>query len=286
MSAAETDIIVEHAHEKAAGGTDTPRHRALPGSSLDEILAASDKPLIAVDLDDVLSQTNRAVIEWHNEAYGTKLDLSHCYYYYYWKNPGWGTPEETFRKVEEFYQTDYLDKAQPIPGALEGLQKLKQLGYRLVIVTARQRRELDRSAQWIEKHYPGIFEDMICTGQSQETLAEDNLFVTKLSKADICVKLGAKFLVDDSLENSLKCATHPTPTPVLLFGKNEWNQRLSKYNDIKDEQSFEQRLEKEGGREFWKEENIVIPEGIPLTRVDNWEGVLRWVEEQRSQGKL
>ncbi len=63
MSAAETDIIVEHAHEKAAGGTDTPRHRALPGSSLDEILAASDKPLIAVDLDDVLSQTNRAVIE-------------------------------------------------------------------------------------------------------------------------------------------------------------------------------------------------------------------------------
>ncbi len=73
---------------------------------------------------------------------------------------------------------------------------------------------------------------------------------------------------------------------MLLFGKNEWNQRLSKYNDIKDELSFEQRLEKEGGREFWKEENIVIPEGIPLTRVDNWEGVLRWVEEQRSQGKL
>ena len=85
--------------------------------------------------------------------------------------------------------------------------------------------------------------------------------------------MGAKFLVDDSLENSLKCATHPTPTPVLLFGKNEWSQRLSKYGNIKEELSFQQRLEKEGGREFWKEENIVIPEGIPLTRVDNWEGV-------------
>ena len=87
--------------------------------------------------------------------------------------------------MEEFYKTDYLDRAHPIPGALEGLQKLKELGYRLVIVTARQRRDLDRSAHWVEKHYPGVFEDMICTGQSQETLAEENLYVTKLSKAEV-----------------------------------------------------------------------------------------------------
>ena len=96
MSAAQTDIAVEQAHEKAHGGIDTPRHRALPGSSLDEILTASNKPLIAVDLDDVLSQTNRAVIEceWltsllpyifclhplgHNDAYGTQLTLSSIY---------------------------------------------------------------------------------------------------------------------------------------------------------------------------------------------------------------
>ncbi|KAI0706061.1 hypothetical protein BC835DRAFT_1311935 [Cytidiella melzeri] len=286
MSAAQTDIAVEQAHEQSAGGTETPRHRALPGSSLDEILAASDKPLVAVDLDDVLSQTNSSVLQWHNTAYGTNLDPSSIYYYYYWKNPGWGTPEETFRKVEEYYATDSLEKALPIPGALEGLAKLKELGYRLVIVTARQRRELHRSARWVETHYPNIFDDMICTGQSQETLGDANQFVTKLSKADICAKLGAKFLVDDSLENSLKCATHSTPTPVLLFGKNEWNQRLSKYSNIKEELSFEQRLAKEGGREFWKDENVVIPQDIPLTRVDDWAGVLRWVEEQRSLGKF
>lgn len=67
MSAAQTDLAVNQAHEKTAGGTDTPRHRALPGSSLEEIVAASDKPLIACDLDDVLSETNFAVAQCKNK---------------------------------------------------------------------------------------------------------------------------------------------------------------------------------------------------------------------------
>lgn len=61
MSAAQSDLAVEQSH--AYSGTDTPRHRALPGSSLDEIVKASDKPLIAVDMDDVLSETNQAVAD-------------------------------------------------------------------------------------------------------------------------------------------------------------------------------------------------------------------------------
>jgi hypothetical protein len=62
MSAAQSDLDVQLAHEHSTG-VDTPRHRALPGSSLEEIVAASDKPLIAVDLDDVLSETNQAVAD-------------------------------------------------------------------------------------------------------------------------------------------------------------------------------------------------------------------------------
>lgn len=61
MSAAHTDLAVQQSHEPS--GIDTPRHRALPGSSLDEIVKASDKPLVAVDMDDVLSETNGAVAE-------------------------------------------------------------------------------------------------------------------------------------------------------------------------------------------------------------------------------
>lgn len=281
MSAAQTDLVVEQSHEHPPPSGDSLKP---PGTSLSE-LAPSDKTLIAVDLDDVLSQTNQVVAEWHNDTYGTNMTLSDFYYYYYWKNPYWGTPEETFKKVEDFYLTDRLDKALPIEGALEGLQTLRELGFRFVVITARQAREMDRSWKWIEKNYPGVFETMICTGQSQETLS-DNEVLTKLSKADVCRKLKAKVMIDDSLENALKCATATPPVPILLFGDNEWNQRLAKYSDIKEEVSFAVKSSREGGREFWKDDNITFPEGAPLTRVKDWKEVVEWVKKARSEGKI
>lgn len=84
----------------------------------------------------------------------------------------------------------------------------------------------------------------------------------------------------------MKCINHVPPTHVLLFGDNEWNKRESKYTDVKTEVSFEQRLEKEGGREFWKDEEVKIPATAPLTRVKGWDEVVSWVEERRAEGEL
>ena len=61
MSAAQSDLVVEQSHLHT--GTETPRHKAAPGSAIAELHIPTDKPLIAVDLDDVLSQTNRVVME-------------------------------------------------------------------------------------------------------------------------------------------------------------------------------------------------------------------------------
>ena len=101
------------------------------------------------------------------------------------QNPYWGNPDETARKVEEFWLTDYLDRTPAVPGAHAGLSALANRGFRLVLVTARQPRELERSLRWLERHLPGLFDWIICTGQSQETLADEKEMVTKLSKADV-----------------------------------------------------------------------------------------------------
>lgn len=74
MSAAQSDLDLAKAHEDPTG-IDTPRHRALPGSSLEVILAASDKPLIAVDMDDVLSETNQVVAECMSRFFYTARQL-------------------------------------------------------------------------------------------------------------------------------------------------------------------------------------------------------------------
>jgi len=41
------------------------------------------KPLIAIDMDDVLCQTNASVAEWHNETYGTDMSLDKFYCKYH-----------------------------------------------------------------------------------------------------------------------------------------------------------------------------------------------------------
>jgi len=269
MSAASTDAALKSTREDSKS----------PGSALSEWVIPQDKPIIAVDLDDVLSQSNRVVGEWHNEAYGTNMTLDDFYYYYYWRNPYWGTPDETFKKVEEFYKTPMLYEAPPVPGALEGVQALKELGFRLVIVTARQQQELPRTEEWIDKHYPGIFETIICTGMSQETLADEKAMMTKLSKADVCKKLGAKLMIDDSLENALKCAHADPPQPILLFGDYQWNKHEAKYSNIKDEMSYDERVKKEGSNEFLKRDEIKIPEGQSPFRVNDWKEVVQWVQE-------
>ncbi|KAI0651534.1 hypothetical protein C8Q79DRAFT_1004822 [Trametes meyenii] len=285
QNAAGTGTYTPGEHFTTSGHA-TPRTGATPGAILEQFVHDSDRPVIAVDMDDVLSQTNEVVAEWHNKAYGTNMKMEDFYYYYYWMNPYWGSPQDTIDKVEEFWKTDYIDIAPPVEGAVEGITKLKNLGYRLVVVTARQTRELDRSLEWLEKNFPGLFETMICTGQSQETLADEHELVTKLSKADVCRKLKAKFLIDDSAENATKCVTSSPPVPVLLFGDNAWNQRVAHYNDFKKELSFEEKFAREGGREFWKEEKVEVPEGAPLTRVKGWDEVLQWVEKHRADGTL
>ncbi|KAJ7124746.1 hypothetical protein C8R43DRAFT_1030621 [Mycena crocata] len=248
---------------------------------------ASLDPLIAVDLDDVLSQTNRMVAQWHNDKFGTQMDLSTFYYYYYWKNPLWGTPQETHTKVKEFYSTDAIFQAVPVPGAREGIQALRDIGYKLVIVTARTSDVADATWEWVEKYFPGAFSHLLFTGQFKDAhKLHHNEVLTNLTKSQICADLKAQVLIDDSSENAIECSTASPPTRVLLFGDYEWNKRMSGPGDGADGMSFDRRLAAGGGREFWKEEALVIPEGVPIERVKDWSEVVRWVKAAREAGRI
>ncbi|KAF5375195.1 hypothetical protein D9758_000028 [Tetrapyrgos nigripes] len=255
----------------------------------------SSGPVIAVDLDDVLSQTNAKVAEWHNEKYGTKMTLSDFYYYYYWKNPYWGDLQETFRKVNDFYATKQIFEASPVPGAREGVQALRDMGFRLIIVTARTTDVKEESWKWVERWFPGMFDSVVCTSQFKDANKAGHEVTTKLSKAQVCADLKACLLIDDSAENAFQVATSsmsnasPAPsTPVLLFGQYEWNRRLCLPSDQIDSMVFDTRLEIEEGKEFWREERLEdhIPEGAPLHRVKDWGEVIRWVKKAREEDRL
>lgn len=84
----------------------------------------------------------------------------------------------------------------------------------------------------------------------------------------------------------LKCVTATKPTPVLLFGNYEWNQRVSGAGDMCDEMSFDIRFKACGGKEFWKEEALTLPEGAPVWRMKDWNEVIRWVREAKTEGRI
>jgi hypothetical protein len=113
-------------------------------------------------------------------------------------------------------------------------------------------------------------------------------FSSKVLTCDlqVCTDLNAQLLIDDSAENALQCATAVFPTRTLLFGDYQWNKRLSRHDDARDEMSFDRRLKAEGGREFWKDETVPIPDGAPLWRVKDWGEIVRWVQKARSEGKI
>jgi hypothetical protein len=57
----------------------TPETTAEQIAELKESIPPSSTPVIAIDLDDVLSSTNAVVAQWHNDNYGTQMTTDDFY---------------------------------------------------------------------------------------------------------------------------------------------------------------------------------------------------------------
>lgn len=95
----------------------------------------------------------------------------------------------------------------PIPGARQALQKLSKC-CTLTIVTSRQNAIKDHTIEWIEKHYPRLFQEI----HFGNHFALDG---HSRPKSEICRSLGAKVLIDDNPKYAIECAE--AGIRVLLF---------------------------------------------------------------------
>ncbi|KAF9229612.1 hypothetical protein BS17DRAFT_771683 [Gyrodon lividus] len=253
-------------------------------------------PVIAIDLDDVLSSTNDLVIRWHNETYGSDMDLSKAYYYCYSKNPHWGSTATTRTKVKRFYGSNKLGEALPVPGAREGVHALRILGFCLIIVTARGMDAYADSWSWVQRWFPECFTSMVCVGQFAS-----NGSSKRVSKAEVCIDIGAKLLIDDSMDNALACAQYAAPDgvakvppPVLLFGAYEWNKRMSQPGDERDDMVFDVRVKREGGTHFLEEDAKKADQALAsvnakrtcVLRASDWNEVVRYVIAAQKEGRI
>ncbi|XP_058079060.1 uncharacterized protein LOC131227306 isoform X1 [Magnolia sinica] len=175
-------------------------------------LAFPDRPTlqklaVAVDVDEVLGSFLSALNKFIADRYASKHSVSEYYVYEFFRIWKCSRSEADIR-VHEFFKTAYFKKGiHPIPGAHQALLRLSTF-CNLSIVTSRQNAIKDHTIEWIEKHYPGLFQEIhfgnhfALDGQSR-------------SKSEICRSLGAKVLIDDNPRYAVECAE--VGIKVLLF---------------------------------------------------------------------
>ena len=188
----------------------------------------TSKPILAIDLDEVLGQFVESICVWHNRRFHTSLTSEDFISYHFSAVPGWGNDAATASKVREFLlgpsgdtnaagpAIEFLE-VQPVEGAKEALTKLSTL-FELVVVTARSEEIGVVTRDWLTLHYPGLFSRVILCN----SYAADGTHARR-SKGDVCKEIGAVALVDDNVGYCHDAAR--TVPFAFLFGSYAWNTR-------------------------------------------------------------
>ncbi|KAF7107332.1 hypothetical protein CFC21_107973 [Triticum aestivum] len=169
--------------------------------------AVPTKMVVAVDVDEVLGSFLAALNRFIAERYSWNHSVSEYHVYEFFRI--WNCSREKANLlVHEFFTTHYFqDGVHPIPGARDALQNLSSF-CSLSVVTSRQDVIKNHTLEWIEKFYPGLFEQIhfgnhfALEGQSRP-------------KSEICRSFGAQVLIDDNPRYALECAEDGMR--VLLF---------------------------------------------------------------------
>lgn len=170
------------------------------------------KPILAIDIDEVLFPFLPELIKHHNQVYGTNFRLEQFDTYDFYKVWG-GTSNQTVQKVHAFLKLPQTH-IEPLEQATQAIATLKQ-HYQLVVITSRDKQLEERTRQWLIYHFPDTFHDIILAGNHYTGLD----FRTKI---EVCRELGAVCLIDDSLRYVTECSREGFK--AILFGDYPWNQ--------------------------------------------------------------
>ncbi len=177
------------------------------------------KPSIAIDLDDVLASHAEAFIKFSNNYYGTNLSIED--YTEHWAKIWQVTDKEIERRSLEFHTPKRTTAFEIKEKAYSSLLKLKGQ-YDLYVVTARRKMLVEVTYEWVNQNFPNIF-----SGVHFVPIWEPNNTVTK---AEICKKIGATYLVDDLAQHCNLAADGGIK--ALLFGDYSWNRHESLHENV------------------------------------------------------
>ncbi len=176
------------------------------------------RPVIALDIDDVLAASAEGFANYSNRQWGTSLTADD--YQEDWAAV-WGiSTEEAVARAAGYHKDGVMRTYRPLYGAHKVLSNLSKR-YSIILVTSRRRVvDLDTRA-WLNQHFPDVFSGLEYAG-----IWDDDTHTVERSlsrtKRDICHRIGASYLIDDQPKHCIDA--HSGGVAALLFGEYSWNQ--------------------------------------------------------------
>uniref|UniRef100_A0A7R9VI82 Uncharacterized protein n=1 Tax=Chlamydomonas euryale TaxID=1486919 RepID=A0A7R9VI82_9CHLO len=196
-----------------APGAGRPRTVARPrvrarSTGNPHVSAPAERLRVAIDIDEVLGRFLYQLNIYYLERFGREYSTDDFWVYEFAKV--WNCSQDESNKiVYDFFQHPlFKEKGIPvIPGAFESLKRLGE-SFDLVVVTSRQHAIQDVTLDWIDRNYPGIFQEVYFGNHWA-------LEGSATKKSDICRAIGASVIVDDNVGYAVDCASNGVQ--VLLY---------------------------------------------------------------------
>lgn len=177
------------------------------------------KPIVGIDIDDVVANVIDSVRLWANKKTGSSLSeadykTNDDYWRYYetiWERHGL-LEQVNFKMVLDDLAHDQSHIAL-VEGAREVIHALKEK-YDLVFITSRPAYQQDATRRWLDERIDP--EIPMYTSHNPMANADHR------SKGEICAELGVKYLIDDNVGNCQNAAEYGVEP--LLFGLYGWNE--------------------------------------------------------------
>ena len=166
---------------------------------------------IWIDCDDVLSETIDQVLK--NPLLQKKwITRENVLSYELWENDQfWLTLQEAIELFYDVFTSSKFFDIQPVAGAKEKLQQRKAEGKKLIVVTARATQIKERTIEWINQHFPDLFDDYVFANIHMEN---------EVPKSELCKQAGIQIMIEDNLDFSRELSQNGIPCFLLDKPRN------------------------------------------------------------------
>jgi len=176
--------------------------------------------LLYIDFDDVLCETARAFTRILPGLFGRRVAFDKIHEFNLEVSFAL-TPQEHEHLMRVGHEPEFLGSVAPVPGAVDGMRQLKDLGFEIAIVTGRPPECRDISVDWLRGH--GVPFDRVLHvnkyGRLSGTQINQAISLEKMAEIEFYAAIEDAPCMATFLINAMTM-------PVIVF-ERPWNQNAA-----------------------------------------------------------